>query len=107
MFSLMVDLETVNPKEERQVIAEAPVPEREWLLLRWLKELYYLKELEKFIPKEVNIIELTETVVKGIVKGEQLHDGISLLHHIKAVTHHMLTIECVEDLLKAQIVFDV
>lgn len=107
MFSLMADLETVAPKEERQVIAEAPVPEREWLLLRWLKEFHYLKEVEKFIPREVNVIEVTETRVVGIVKGEQLRNGIALLHHIKAVTHHMISVEKVGDLLRAQVVFDV
>lgn len=107
MFSLMADLETVTPREEREVIAEAPVPEKEWLLLRWLKELHYLKEGEKFIPRDVNVTEVTETRVVGTVKGEHLHDGIVLLHHIKAVTHHMLNIEQVDDLLKAQVVFDV
>lgn len=107
MFSLMADLETVTPKEQREIVAEAPVPEKEWLLLKWLKELHYLKEAEKFIPREAKITELTETTVKGVVKGEYLHDGITLLHHIKAVTHHMISIEQVGDLLRAQVVFDV
>lgn len=107
MLSLMADLETVTPKEQREIVAEAPAPEREWLLLRWLKELHYLKEAEKFIPREVKIIELTETTVKGVVMGEHLHDGITLLHHIKAVTHHMISIEQKGGLLKAQVVFDV
>ncbi|MCS7186072.1 MAG: archease [Armatimonadota bacterium] len=107
MFNLMADLATVAPKKQRQVIAEAPVPEREWLLLRWLKELHYLKESEKFIPCDASVIEVTETMVVGVVKGEELHDGITLLHHIKAVTHHMVSIEQVGDLLKAQVIFDI
>ncbi|MCX7642441.1 MAG: archease [Armatimonadetes bacterium] len=107
MFSLMADLKTVAPREEREVIAEASLPEREWLLLRWLKELHYLKEVEKFVPREVKVTEVTETTVKGIVKGEKLHDGIVLLHHVKAVTHHMMNIEQVGDLLRVQVIFDV
>lgn len=107
MFSLMVDLDTVAPREQRQVVAETPIPEKEWLLLKWLKELHYLWESEKFIPREVKVTEVTETSVKGIVRGEKLHDGIVLLHHIKAVTHHMFKIEQVNDLLRAQVIFDV
>jgi len=107
MFSLMADLETVTPREQRQVVAEAPVPEKEWLLLKWLKELHYLKEAENFIPKEAEVTELSDTTVKGVVRGEHLHDGIVLLHHIKAVTHHMVRIEREGELLKAQVVFDV
>ncbi len=107
MFSLMADLETVKPKEKRQVVAEVPVPDKDLLLLKWLKELHYLRETERFIPREASVIEIADTKVVGVVKGEPLHDGISLLHHIKAVTHHMVGIEQVGNLLRAQIVFDV
>ena len=44
MFSLMADLETISPKERREITAEVPIPDEELLLLRWLKELLYLKE---------------------------------------------------------------
>lgn len=107
MLSLMVDLKTVAPKEQRQVVAEIPIPEKEWLLLKWLKELHFLWESEKFIPREVKVTEVTETSVKGWVRGEKLHDGITLLHHIKAVTHHMFKIEQTGGLLRAQVIFDV
>jgi len=107
MFSLMAELETVEPKERRQVTAEVPIPDKELLLLRWLKELLYLKEAKMFIPRKAFITEVEDLRVLGIVEGERLNDKIILLHHIKAVTHHMVRIEEVDGWLRAQIVFDV
>ncbi|MEZ8217167.1 SHS2 domain-containing protein [Candidatus Fervidibacteria bacterium JGI MDM2 SSWTFF-3-K9] len=107
MFSLIAELETVEPKEQRQVIAEVPIPDKELLLLRWLKELLYLKEAEMFIPCKASVTEMEDSRVLGVVEGERLSEKIVLLHHIKAVTHHMVRIEEVDGWLKAQIVFDV
>lgn len=107
MFSLMADLMTVNPKEQREVRAEIAIPDKELLLLKWLKELHYIHDVEKFIPCKVKVTELTETKVTGLVEGEPIHEGIALMHHIKAVTHHLVQIERGEGLLKAQIIFDV
>lgn len=107
MFSLMADLETVSPKEQREITAEVPIPDNELLLLRWLKELLYLKETEMFIPCKATVTGVTDTTVTGIVEGEKLNDKIVLLHYIKAVTHHLVRIEKVGELMKAQIVFDV
>jgi len=107
MFSLMAELETVEPKEQRQVTAEVPIPDKELLLLRWLKELLYLKEAEMFIPCKASVTEMEDSRVFGVVEGERLNEKIVLLHHIKAVTHHMIRIEQADGWLRAQIVFDV
>ena len=107
MFSLMADLSTVSPRQRREVCVEIPMPDPELLLLRWLKELHYLRESEAFIPCQAQVTHLSETEVTGIVMGEPLHDGIVLLHHIKAVTHHLLRIEPDDGGLKVQVIFDV
>ncbi len=107
MCSLMADLTTVAPREKRLISAQVPLPDQELLLLRWLKEIHYLREVEKFIPCQVAVMRVTETEAEGVVEGEPLHDGIVLLHHIKAVTHHLLRLEQEGERLKAQIIFDV
>ncbi len=107
MFSLMMDLSTVTPREKRRVMVRVPVPDQELLLLRWLKELHYLWEVEKFAPCQVAVSRWTQSEVEGVVEGEPFHSGISLLHHIKAVTHHLLRLERQDDYLKVQIIFDV
>ncbi len=107
MCSLMADLTTVAPQEKRLIFAQVPLPDQELLLLRWLKEIHYLREVEKFIPCQVAVTRVTETEAEGVVEGEPLHDGIVLLHHIKAVTHHLLRLEREGEQLKAQIIFDV
>jgi SHS2 domain-containing protein len=60
-----------------------------------------------FIPRKASVTEAEDSKVIGIVEGEHLNDKIVLLHHIKAVTHHMVRIEEVDGWLRAQIVFDV
>ncbi len=107
MFSLMADLATVKPKQRREVNAQTPFADQELLLLRWLKELHYLREQEHFIPCQVSVTHLSDTEVQGVVEGELLHDGVVLLHHIKAVTHHLLHIQHENDRLKVQVIFDV
>lgn len=107
MFSLMADLTTVSTREQREVSAEIPIADQELLLLKWLKELHYLHDSQKFIPCKAKVTKLTDTKVVGAVEGEPIHDGITLLHHIKAVTHHLIRIEREDGLLKAQVIFDV
>ncbi|MCS7265803.1 MAG: archease [Armatimonadetes bacterium] len=107
MFSLMADLLTVSPKERREVRAESPIADEELLLLKWLKELHYLRETEKFIPCRAEVTELNLNEVVGLIDGEKIHEGITLLHHIKAVTHHLIRIERENGFLKAQVIFDV
>ncbi len=107
MFSLMADLSTVSPRQSREVSVQIPMPDPELLLLRWLKELHYLRESEAFMPCQVKVTQLSDTEVSGIVMGEPIHDGIVLLHHIKAVTHHLLHIEPDDGGLKVQVIFDV
>lgn len=108
MFSLMTDLSTVKPKEKLKVVAQISVSDRESLLLHWLKELHYLKEGKRFIPCRAFVTEISETEVRGFAEGELMHDDITPLHHIKAVTRHMLQIEEMEDgWLRVQVIFDV
>ncbi len=107
MFSLMSDITTVNPKEQREVEAEIMFADDELLLLKWLKELHYLRDAENFVPCRAKVLTLTDVKVDGVVEGEPIHDGIVLLHHIKAVTHHLIRIERESGLLKAQVIFDV
>jgi len=103
----MSDITTVNPKEQREVEAEIMFADDELLLLKWLKELHYLRDAENFVPCRAKVLTLTDVKVDGVVEGEPIHDGIVLLHHIKAVTHHLIRIERESGLLKAQVIFDV
>jgi len=107
MFSLMADLNTVQPREQRLILAQTPFPEPELLLLKWLKELHYLCETERFIACRATVARLSDREAEGFVEGEPLRDGIVLLHHIKAVTHHLLKLGQVDGWLKVQVIFDV
>ncbi len=107
MISLMVDVTMVAEKEKREIVAEIPFPAPEMLLLKWLKEVHSLFEIEKFVTRSVRISQITDETAKGEAYGETFNPNIALLHHIKAVTHHLVSIEKTDHHLKAQVIFDV
>lgn len=77
--------------------------DRESLLVEFLSELLFIVENEKSMFDEIKL------VVEGKVLTAQLagHDILSIQKLIKAVTFHKLEIRRPDDLLQAEIVFDV
>lgn len=92
LFSIMCELETVEPRESLQAVAEAP--DHEALLVQWLNELIYLHEVNEFLACEVRVVEVSERGVKGELRGERVDpERHSLLTEVKAATYHQLTLE--------------
>ncbi len=91
MFSLMVDLDKVESREERRVEVEAD--DLEGLLVAWLAELLYLSEVDNLVFSRFEVQEISDTRIVGRAFGEPL----DLERHnpqlmIKAVTRHMLQV---------------
>jgi len=91
MFSLMVDLDRVEPREERRIEAEAD--DREGLLVAWLAELVYLSEVDNLVFGRFEIDEISDTRIVARAFGEPLDlDRHNPKLMIKAVTRHMLQV---------------
>lgn len=91
MFSFMVDLDSVNEREERCV--EADAPDGEALLVAWLNELIYLFDVEGLMFSRARILEIGDTHLKAVCYGERLdldRHGFSISP--KAATYHMLEV---------------
>src|SRR5262249_17570954 len=62
----------VEERGEREVRAQADSPER--LLVAWINECLYVHEIEGFVVRRVEVDACTETVVHGVLHGEEF-DG--------------------------------
>jgi len=114
MFSLIADLEGVREDVSKEVGVVAP--DRESLLVEWLNELLFLFDAEHLLLKRFQIHELTEVGEPGRtdsrLRATVWGEPVDLARHrlkmgIKAVTYHMLGVECSGEGCRAQVVFDV
>jgi SHS2 domain-containing protein len=91
VFALIVRPEEVIEREHREVRAQADSPER--LLVGWINECLYVHEIEGFVVRRVEVETCTETVVHGVLHGEEVDAGRHRLGTIvKAATLHRVVV---------------
>jgi SHS2 domain-containing protein len=91
VFALIVRPEEVQEREHREVRAQADSPER--LLVAWINECLYLHEIEGFVVRRVEVDACTETVVHGVLRGEEVDASRHQLGTIvKAATMHRVSV---------------
>jgi SHS2 domain-containing protein len=92
---------TQGEREAREL--EVAAPDRPALLAAWLEELVFLAESERIVPDGAEPAELSETRVRGVVRGRR-GDPRPL---VKAVTYHRLSFEPADGAWRATVVLDV
>ena len=91
VFALIVTPEEVEEREHREVRAQADSPER--LLVGWINECLYVHEIEGFVVRRVEVDACTETVVHGVLSGEEVDTARHQLGTIvKAATLHRVSV---------------
>jgi SHS2 domain-containing protein len=105
-FGLIVDPTGVEPKKEITVSAEGE--DKEELLHAWLSELLAQFNLNGFVGKRCEVVEVEAGKVESRVKGEKL----DLKRHrfyteIKGVTYHELKVWQENGQWHARVIFDV
>ncbi len=91
VFTLIVRLDEVDEREHREVRAQADSPER--LLVAWINECLYVHEIEGFVVRRVEVDTCTESVVHGVLHGEEVDAGRHRLGTIvKAATLHRVSV---------------
>ena len=108
LAELMYDPEEVEERESREVALEAPSSEE--LLVRWLNELLYLREVGEFLWKTVEAeAEAGEGArLTATLRGEVFRPGKHVPRGgLKAATYHQLRISREGDAWSARIIFDV
>lgn len=106
LMSLMIDPKSVEQLEERSLRIFGP--DREQLLVRWLSEILFLFDGEKFVIGNVKITSFVGNELTAVVKGEPYRTEKHLtLLDVKAITYHNLSIEEVEGIFQIQFVVDI
>ena len=85
-------------------IVELRSHDRESLLVDWLNEILFLAETELWVPIEVAVLDVADTMLRASVRGVAVSEAPSL---VKAATLHRLRIEPSGDGLQAEVVLDV
>jgi SHS2 domain-containing protein len=105
LTATMVDRRGLRAKDRRQIEVEAP--DREALLVAWLNYLLYLYDLDGFLGRDFEMLELTDEHLKARARGEKFdperHVGKTA---VKAATYHHLEIRPRNHRWQATVIFD-
>ena len=106
LFAMVVDdPATIEPREARELTVEGS--DRTYLLFDWLNELLYLCDTERLAFSQFEL-ELNETGVKAVARGEPLDPARHrLTHEIKAITYHGLKVEETGGMWLAEVIVDI
>lgn len=92
MMSIILDLKTVTATECRHITITAM--DEEQLLVKWLSEILYVYDGQRFVCSEFKITEFDRTHLEASVRGEMF---LETKHHtkldVKAVTYHQLSVK--------------
>lgn len=91
LMFVILDVTSVRPSDARRIRLQAV--DSEQLLVKWLSEILYLYDGERFAACEFQILQLTENWLEATVRGEPLDPNrhrVSL--DVKAITYHQLSI---------------
>ena len=92
LLSLIVDLESVRPRQ--RVVLDSQAAEPAGLLVNWLSEILYRQDTEGWLFGDFEVESLSDRAIRGFGCGEPFERGrhqIKLL--VKAITYHQLALE--------------
>jgi SHS2 domain-containing protein len=106
LFSLMVSLDGVEVREEREETVQAEGWED--LLHDWLSRLLSRFLQDGFIVAAITVVDIDSTHVHARLAGEKLdYERHNFETEIKAVTYHQLSVTCEDGRWRARVIFDV
>ncbi len=92
LMSIILDLSAVQLRQSREIVIAAV--DHGQLLVKWLSEVLYLFDGERFVGKEFRINELSTTRLRATVEGETFAPSRhSTKMDVKAVTYHQLSVK--------------
>jgi SHS2 domain-containing protein len=104
--SIIVDPVSVGDRERRIVSVRGTDIEN--LLVRWLSEILYLYDGERFLVSDIEIRSVNETALEAVLKGEKASSDIHQFKvDVKAVTYHQLKVVREGEVWTARVFFDI
>lgn len=106
LMSIMVDSETIEATVERSIALSASDVDN--LLVKWLSEILYLYDAERFVTAKPVITDIGPTGLRGTVKGESLDPTKHAIRlDVKAITYHQLLIRETENGCEVTVFVDI
>jgi protein archease len=91
MMATITDRRRLKPRETRLIEVEAP--DREALLVSWLNYLLYLFDVDGFLGRIFDIVELSDDRLQAVARGEIFDPERHVAKcAVKAATYHHLEI---------------
>lgn len=91
LMSIILDLSMISPDETREVTIYSN--DRDQLLVKWLSEILYLYDGQRFAAKEFHINTFSPTFLQATVRGEKFSESKHRTNiDVKAVTYHQLVV---------------
>lgn len=106
LFQLIVDLDSILPREEMAVRVEGSDPPG--LLVNWLSELLYLHDAEGWLFADFAVRSLEDRSLTAVARGEKRdlrRHQVKLL--VKAITYHQLALERTPEGWRARVYVDI
>lgn len=109
MYRLVINPEGKQAEVHLPIRVEVTEPlDRSDLLVKWLRELIYLTDVQKVVFIDFKVNRVTDTVVEGEAHGLFVEDNSQLDGApVKAVTYHLLRVEQTPDGWEAEFYVDV
>jgi SHS2 domain-containing protein len=105
MFDLMSDATLIQPRLTMTIHLEGS--DLEDLLVRWLSELLYLYDTQRFLYCAAAFTTLEPIRLAATVQGEPFDAARHPIDtEIKAVTYHQIAVKQADDSWHAQVIFD-
>ena len=106
LMNLIVDLETVAPREH--VPLRITGPDAQSLLVNWLSEILFLHDADGWVFRDFEIKSLTEGSLSAVARGEKFQRSRHQLKmQVKAITYHQLALEESPHGWRAQVYVDI
>ena len=106
LFDLMTDAERIEPRISRDLAVEAI--DLEDLMVRWLGELLYAYDTDRFLTVSAVFETLEPTRLRAALRGEPFDAARHPIDtEIKAVTYHQIAVERRDAGWQARVIFDI
>ena len=106
LMSVILDLSSVEARVSREVFLEAS--DLEHLLVKWLAEVLYLYDGEKFVSTEFSVSQLRPDSLRATVSGETFVEEKHVTRlDVKAVTYHQLVVEEANAVSRVRVFLDI
>jgi SHS2 domain-containing protein len=106
LMSVIAGSSKIEASEERSISLRAL--DRENLLVRWLTEILYLSDAEKFLTADAKIYMMNDTALKATLAGQPYNPSIHELNlDVKAITYHHLKVEKTDETWIVRVFVDI